>query len=77
MEKTMQTTDVMLHFNTPLSHDQEHEIEDRMREVDGVTAPRFNMPQTLMVLYDSDKTNSVNLLHTVNSWGYEAHLIGL
>jgi len=73
----MQTTDVMLHFSDPLSQDQEHEIEDRMRAVDGVTAPRFNMPQTLMILYDSDKTNSADLLHTVKSWGYEAHLIGL
>jgi hypothetical protein len=73
----MQTPDVMIHLNDSLNRDQQQTIEAGLREIEGVIAPRFNKPHLLVVLYDSDKTNSTSLLKKVTSLGHQAHLVGL
>ena len=73
----MQTTDIMIHINEPLDATQRQAIESELREIEGVIAPRFDQPHLLVILYDSESTNSSTLLNVVKSKGYQAQLIGL
>jgi carbohydrate-binding DOMON domain-containing protein len=58
METSMNTTDVTIHINQTISPDLQQKLETTMREIDGVIAPRFNLPHMLVVLYNAEKTSS-------------------
>lgn len=73
----MQTPDVMIHVEDSLSTYQRQVIEDALRSVDGVIAPRFNKPNLLVVLYSAERTNAAELLKTVTNAGYNSRLVGL
>lgn len=73
----MQTPEVMIHINEPLNHEQQQAIESAMREIEGVIAPRFNLPHMLVILYDADKIDSATLLSAIKGQGYQAQLVGL
>lgn len=73
----MQTPEIMIHINEQLNLDQQQAIESAMREIDGVIAPRFNLPHMLVILYDADKIDSATLLDAIKSQGYQAQLVGL
>lgn len=73
----MQTTDVMIHVEDLLSQNKRQAIEDMLRSVDGVIAPRFNKPNLLVVLYSAERTNAPALLKIVTTAGYQAQLVGL
>jgi hypothetical protein len=77
MEVIMHTPDVTIHINEALDATKQDALENAMREIDGVIAPRFNLPNMLVVLYNSDKTSPAVLLNAVTSRGYQAQLVGL
>jgi hypothetical protein len=74
----MNINDVVIHVNETLDSQERHALEDQMREVDGVIAPRFNDRKThlMIVAYDPDHTSTMTLLDTVRSQGYHAQHCG-
>jgi hypothetical protein len=74
----MNLSDILIHVNETLNTDQQHALEDVMRGVRGVVAPRFNpgMNHLLLVAFDPDATSAFNLLTRVRSLGYHAQLVG-
>jgi hypothetical protein len=77
MEIIMHTPDVTIHINESLDATKQEALETAMREIDGVIAPRFNLPHMLVVLYNSERTSPAVLLNAVKSKGYQAQLVGL
>ncbi|MCL4680280.1 MAG: hypothetical protein KJZ92_03320 [Rhodocyclaceae bacterium] len=73
----MHTPDITIHINQALDAVSQQALETTMREIDGVIAPRFNLPHMLVVLYNSEKTSPAVLLNAVKSKGYQAQLVGL
>ena len=74
----MNICDVMIHINEPLSVEARTSLEESMRQVEGVVAPRFN-PGTehlLMIAFVPEKTTSAALLNRARAAGYTAQLIG-
>jgi len=77
METAMHTSDITIHVNQTLDAAKQQALETTMREIDGVIAPRFNLPHMLVVLYNSEKTSPAALLDAVRNKGYQAQLVGL
>jgi len=73
----MHTPDITIHINQELDREKREELELSMRRIDGVIAPRFNLPHLLVVLYNSEKTSTSVLLDAVRGKGYQAQLVGL
>jgi len=73
----MHTPDITIHINESLDVTKQEALETAIREIDGVIAPRFNLPHMLVVLYDSEITSPVILLEAVRNKGYQAQLVGL
>jgi len=76
-ELIMNSIDVMIHVDEQLNLSQQQEIENQLREVEGVIAPRFNTPHLLLIYYNMDKTNSSVLQNFVKSKGYQTQLVGM
>jgi hypothetical protein len=77
MEIAMYTPDITIHINQALDEERQQALESSMREIDGVIAPRFNLPHMLVVLYNSEKTTPAALLAAVKGKGHQAQLVGL
>jgi hypothetical protein len=77
MEIAMHTPDIIIHIKQELDQEKQQALETSMREIDGVIAPRFNLPHMLVVLYNSERTTPAALLDVVKSKGYQAQLVGL
>ncbi|OIP19279.1 MAG: hypothetical protein AUK53_00375 [Betaproteobacteria bacterium CG2_30_59_46] len=74
----MNLCDVLVHINEALSAEQKNELEEDMRGLSGVVAPRFNPGQDhlMLVAFNSDRVNCAALLGKVHAHGYRAQLIG-
>ncbi len=73
----MHTSDITIHINQTTGPEQQQDLENKLRDIDGVIAPRFNLPHLLVVLFDAEKTSARMLLDKVKGQGYQAQLIGL
>ncbi len=75
----MQLTDVLIHLNKNINKTEKENIVEKLLQIEGVIAPRFNegKEHLLLVSYNSDTTNSLALLNEVKSTGYVAQLVGL
>lgn len=73
----MHTPDITIHIDEALGPDQRQEVESAMRDIDGVIAPRFNLPHLLVILYNAGKTRPAALLDAVRARGYRAQLVGM
>lgn len=75
----MQVADIMIHVNETLPDTERNALQERLRQVDGVIAPRFSeqKPHLLLVSYDSEVADSSRLLRQVESGGYNAQLVGM
>jgi hypothetical protein len=71
-------SDVMIHINETLSEEARSTLEENMRQIDGVIAPRFNpgKDHLMVVAFNPEKTSSAALLAKARSAGYTAQLIG-
>lgn len=74
----MSINDVVIHINETLDAQARRELEDRIREIDGVIAPRFNdrRPHLMIVAYDPDHTRTKEFIDVVQSQGYHAQHCG-
>ncbi|WP_020503076.1 hypothetical protein [Lamprocystis purpurea] len=54
-------------------------LEDAMRGIDGVIAPRFGAgtEHLLLIAFNADKTRPADLLAAVRQSGHQAQLVGL
>lgn len=75
----MDIANVIVHVNEKLALSQTQMLEQHLRKLDGVVAPRFNKNSTtlLLVAYDPNKISAKVLLQQVQTMGYQAQLIGL
>lgn len=74
----MSISDILIHINQYLDEDQRKSLEESIRQVDGVIAPRFNpgKEHLLLVAFNPDATSTAALLAKVQSFGYSAQLVG-
>lgn len=74
----MNISDVMIHIPENLDTEARSALESRMRNLEGVIAPRFNpgREHLLVVAFDPDKTRPADLLGVVKTAGYTAQLVG-
>ena len=74
----MNINDVVIHVNETLDAQERRDLEDQMREIDGVIAPRLNDRKThlMIVAYDPEHTSTIMLLDTVRGQGYHAQHCG-
>lgn len=74
----MNLCDVLVHIDETLSAVQKNELEEGMRNLPGVIAPRFNTGQDhlMLIAFNSDQVNYASLLGRVRAYGYQAQLIG-
>lgn len=75
----MHLADIVIHIDEELGAVEQVSIEEKLREIDGVIAPRFNNERShlLLVSYDPQHINSTSLLKNVIDSGYSAQLVGL
>jgi hypothetical protein len=75
----MTITDIMVHINEMLDVEARKNLEETMRQVQGVIAPRFNpgKEHLLLISYNGAQTNPKTLLEKVLEQGYHAQLVGL
>ncbi|MCW8956645.1 MAG: hypothetical protein OQL09_07160 [Gammaproteobacteria bacterium] len=75
----MNIVDVLIHVNEALDNKQRVQLEQTMRDLDGVIAPRFNPehPHLMLVAFNPKHVQSRTLLQQVSSVGYHAQLIGV
>ncbi|TAM48075.1 MAG: hypothetical protein EPN55_01030 [Gammaproteobacteria bacterium] len=75
----MHLADLLIHVNETLRASDQASLEEELRKVEGVVAPRFSSetPHLLLVAYDPEETDSHNLLSRVKDSGYHAQLIGM
>lgn len=71
--------DLLIHVNETLGSTERASLEEDLRKVSGVIAPRFNRetPHLLLVTYDPQEVDTRNLLNRVEANGYSAQLIGM
>lgn len=74
----MYINDVVLHVDEALDLKAKHDLEDDMRTIDGVIAPRFNDAKShlMIIAYDPDRLRTIDLLNEVRSRGYHAEHCG-
>ena len=75
----MYINDVVLHVDETLDAQARHNLEDQMREIDGVISPGFNdrTPHLMVVAYNSDRVRAEQLLDAVSRQGYHAQYCGV
>ena len=75
----MSKSDVMIHIKESLSTEARSSLEDAMRRIEGVLAPRFNAGKEhlLMVAFDPKVTSAAVLLQATRAAGYTAQLVGM
>lgn len=75
----MDIVDVVVHVRPSLSVAAQRSLEQRVRELEGVIAPRFNRADghLLLVAYDPAQLQTTQLLQQVRSAGYDASLVGM
>ena len=74
----MNISDILIHINESLDEQQRNALEEAVRDVDGVIAPRFNpgKEHLLLVAFNPLITDLSVLLRKVQFFGYHAQLIG-
>lgn len=74
----MNVSDILIHINESLNEQQRSALEEAVRQIEGVVAPRFNpgKEHLLLVAFNPDVASIATLLTKVQSFGYNAQLIG-
>ncbi|MDD5328759.1 MAG: hypothetical protein PHX38_02055 [Sulfuricella sp.] len=74
----MQISDILIHVDETLDTDRRQALEERVRTLPGVLAPRFNpgRDHLLLVAFDPERTRISDLLGEVVAAGYRAQLVG-
>lgn len=73
----MDLVDVTVQVGGLTAAAERQELEERLRALPGVLAPRFNREHELVVAYDPAATGSGAILAAVRERAPQAHLVGL
>ncbi|MBK1693407.1 hypothetical protein CKO09_01445 [Chromatium weissei] len=75
----MNISDVLIHITDSLNAQQREALENSIRQINGIIAPRFTLENAhlLTVAFNPDLTSSAALLTHVKSYGYTAQLVGI
>jgi hypothetical protein len=75
----MNISDVLVHTKSKMNSGQRQAVEQTLREVDGVIAPRFvpNKDQFIIVAYDPEKVQTIGIRDAFNRIGVEASFVGM
>ncbi|MFA7484337.1 MAG: hypothetical protein WC314_27835 [Vulcanimicrobiota bacterium] len=75
----MQLADLLIHVQKDLSATERNALEEELRHVEGVVAPRFSTaaPHLLVVSYNPAVVRYACLLAAVRHRGHEARCVGL
>jgi hypothetical protein len=75
----MNISDILIHISDILNEQQREELENALREIDGVIAPHFTpeKPHLLTIAFNPELTSSAMLFAQVTSFGYTAQLVGI
>lgn len=73
----MNVSDVLIHVNERLDSQARQSLEEEMRQVEGVIAPRFSPghEHLMVVAFNPAQVHTSALLQKVQSFGYGAQLI--
>ncbi|MGA8007690.1 MAG: hypothetical protein WCA17_16500 [Burkholderiales bacterium] len=71
--------DVMIHISESLNQEARTALENALRSVEGVIAPKFGAGKEhlLMIAFDPKKTSMAALLEKTRAAGYSARLVGM
>lgn len=72
-------SDVMIHINETLSAEARSTLEEGMRQIEGVIAPRFNpgKDHLMVIAFNTEQTKASVLLEKTRAAGYTAQLVGM
>lgn len=75
----MHVADTLIHVNETLGSNEQESLQEELRKLSGVIAPRFNRgsPHLLLVSYNPQEVGSLKLLNRVKANGYHAQLVGM
>ena len=75
----MRLADVLIHINEILDDAGQIELQEQLRGVEGIVAPRFSLKKDnlLFVSYNADAVTSTSLIRKVRENGLHAQLVGL
>ena len=75
----MNIIDILVHIRTNLNGEDRDNVEQELRQLDGIIAPRFteHNEHLLVVAYNPAKLNTGGLLEKVTAMGLDARLVGL
>lgn len=75
----MNLCDTLIHVRDELPTPQRAALEEELRTLDGVIAPRFTPGRNhlLLVAFNSERVSARSLLDRVQACGYDARLVGL
>lgn len=74
----MNIVDTNIYIPDLNSDNEKSVLVEKLRKIDGVLAPRFNLKANLLTIaYDPKKASSINILATVRNMGYSANISGM
>jgi hypothetical protein len=78
-ETIMQMSDVLIHVKETIEDVGRFRLEESLRNVEGVVAPRFSPGHNhlMFVAYDSDSTSAAAILGQIHERGYGAQIVAI
>lgn len=78
-ETIMEMSDVLIHVNEFIEDAGRFQLEETLRDVEGVIAPRFSPAHNhlMFVAYDPDSTTAAAILGQVREQGFGAQIVAI
>lgn len=75
----MDISDIMIYFNDRMKQGQRNTVEETLRDIDGVIAPRFvtNKEQFLIIAYNPEKVQTSRFQETFAHMDLDARFVGM
>lgn len=75
----MEMSDVLIHVNETIEDVGRFRLEESLRDVEGVVAPRFSpvRDHLMFVAYDPDSTSAATILRQIHGQGYGAQIVAI
>ena len=75
----MQMSDVLIHVKETIEDAGRFRLEESLRNVKGVVAPRFSSGHNhlMFVAYDSDSTSAAAIVGQIHERGYGAQIVAI
>jgi hypothetical protein len=78
-ENILEMSDVLIHVNETIADVGRFRLEESLRDVEGVVAPRFSAghDHLMFVAYDSNSTSAAAILGQIHKRGYGAQIVAI